>query len=175
MASLVAKALDLAVRAEKAANGASSTDDAAAKKKALKALRKKKNKNGAFYYPWYVECGVIGACMILYMLSLLRAWYLRRRGARARARTGPNPTNTPPALEPLGGARVSRIPAAMHALFTNLAYVRVIPVYFFEHATAAEWFFTAAYTGIVIGLVFWGATCEVLWAGRRLTCSPGCA
>jgi hypothetical protein len=96
--------------------------------------------------------------MLLYLFSIARAYYLRNKGAKAR-KNGSS-SSIPPATTPLGQAKVSRLPAAMRAVFNNLAFVRVFPVYLFESSTAAEWFFTLAYTGIVIGLVFWGSFCE---------------
>jgi hypothetical protein len=145
----------LATLTQRAEKSTTSKDPKAA---ATKALRKAKVKNGALYYEWYVTCGVIGTCMLLYAYSLGRAWVLRRQGSKVRVAAGPV-TVAPPST-PLGSAKASRIPAAAYTLFSNFAFVRVIPVYFFETSTAAEWFFTAAYTGIVIGLVFWGAYCK---------------
>lgn len=138
-----------------AASTANSTSDA--KAKALKAQRKKQTRNGSFLYPWYIECGVIGACMLVYVYSLLRAYYVRRRGAKIRQEQSAASPGVP-ALQSKPSA--SRVPAAVYATFANFAYVRAFPVYLFETSTAAEWFFTAAYTGVVIGVVFWAAKCE---------------
>ncbi|KLT44952.1 hypothetical protein CC85DRAFT_241440 [Cutaneotrichosporon oleaginosum] len=51
---------------------------------------------------------------------------------------------------------------AMRAAWTNFTHVRV-PLYFFPNHSVSEWFWTAAYVALVIGLTFWGAT----YKGKR--------
>lgn len=113
-------------------------------KKTRKALLKARIYRANFIM-WWVTTGVIGAIAILYLLRLWRAHQVRKRVAAKRA-AGAATTH---------GKRGSTVGAA-HAAWANLAYVRTWPLWIYGSTSAAEWFWTAAYTGICLGVGFWG-------------------
>lgn len=115
----------------------------------------------AGYYTWYSVTGVVFACFVVYAYTLAKAWRIRRRVSAAR-KTGRATTSTGAA------SALSRFISATHAVLANTAYVRVIPAYFFGRSTAAEWWWTAAYTGISLGVGFWGC----IWQGKLDYANP---
>ncbi|CAK9787366.1 unnamed protein product [Cutaneotrichosporon oleaginosum] len=96
---------------------------------------------------------------------------IRRRSSRRLADEHSSATSSPTLAtnekgSPLGVAPaaasmphaqpgLSTAAAAARALFNNYSYVRVFPLWIFSHTNAAELWWTAAYTGIVLGLAFW--------------------
>lgn len=131
---------------------------------------------------WWIITGVVFAIGVLHVISLARAWTIRRRVSRRQAeeRTSasassphyiqpqrekekqfafapapPSPTSNSSTTVPRAQPGISTAYRAARALFHNYAYVRVFPLWIFSHSTAAEWWWTAAYTGITLGLTFW--------------------
>jgi predicted ferric reductase len=127
--------------------GPSTTSAAPKKNNALKALKKKQIQN-AVYYTWYITAGVVFACFVVYAWSVARAWYIRRKVAAAR-RAGATPSTN-------GAASASGFFAALNAMYQNTAYVLVVPTWIYTVTTTAEWWWTFAYIGIVLGVGFWG-------------------
>lgn len=122
---------------------------------------------------WWVVAGVVFAIGALHLLSLVRARMIRRRGARrladapsvsssptigsAENEKGALPLPSAPAAVPRAEPGVSTAARAARALFNNYAYVRVFPLWIFSHTNAAEMWWTASYTGVVLGLAFWAS------------------
>lgn len=96
---------------------------------------------------WWILTGIVGVLAIFQVIRLLRARSIRNRVAKAR-QAGAAPTATAPGFL----AKLS----AVRAGWTNFAHVRV-PLYFFPNHSLNEWFWTAAYVGLVLGLTFWGS------------------
>ncbi|RSH84110.1 uncharacterized protein EHS24_005609 [Apiotrichum porosum] len=137
--------------------GTSSGSAATTTTAAAASKNNKANKNAAIskatYDTWYVIAGVTGACMAVYLFSVANAWYIRRRVAAAR-RAGK--AASPPAATTGASVSISRVPKALNAVFANIAYYRVWPLWIWSATSTAEWWWTWAYTGIVLGLGFWG-------------------
>lgn len=111
----------------------------------------------AFYILWWILAGVVGALVVLRLMRFFRARAIRRRVAPLRKSLGTSPvalSSTVSAPKEQGG-----VAAAMRAAYTgyrNVAHVRV-PLALFPAHTATEYFWTAAYVGLVIGLTMWGS------------------
>lgn len=118
-------------------------------KKTRKALLKAKIYRANFIM-WWVTTGVIGALAILYLLRMWRAHQIRKRVAAKRAA----------GTAGVKAGKGSSLGAA-HAGWSNLAYVRTWPLWIYGSTSAAEWFWTAAYTGICLGVGFWGCISPV--------------
>lgn len=105
------------------------------------------------YYTWYCIAGVVGGAMFIYLFSVIHAFFIRRRVAAARragkASAGPAPTTG-------GSVSVSRLPKAAGAVISNIAYYRVWPLWLWSSTSTAEFWWSWAYTGIVLGVGFWG-------------------
>lgn len=153
------------------AEGASKTEDKAAKasQAAFKAGRKVHRELGLNIF-WWIVTGIVVVIGLLHAISLIRAWMIRRRVARRlaneRTSAGSSPTyfekekRSPFTIAP--GTKVHRAEPGLlttlhagRALFNSYAYVRVFPLWIFSHTTAAEMWWTAAYTGTTLGLAFW--------------------
>lgn len=156
---------DLFIRAKEAAKeaagGAGGKDDAAAK--AAKAAKKAANRAHqalGFNILWWIFAGVCGVIAVLYVYSLIKAWYIRRKVGPLRAQGIVSTDSKPRSLSAFG--------RALHAVSTNYAYVKVFPAWIYSNSTAAEWFWTAAYTGIVLGMTAW----VTLFQGSRDFANP---
>lgn len=159
---------ELFIRAKEAAEAASGGQaaggkkDEAAKKAAKAAAKAAKRAHMAlgFNILWWIFAGICGVCAVLYAYSLVKAWYIRRKVGPLRAQ-GIVSTETKP-------RSVSAMGRALHAVASNYAYVKVFPAWIYSNSTAAEWFWTAAYTGIVLGMTAWVA----IFQGSRDFANP---
>lgn len=115
----------------------------------------------AFNTLWWIVTGVVGLFAILQVLRIMRARHLRKKGA-ARRTIAPASGVSTAVGSPTPQGRVTAKLAAIGAAWTNFAHVRV-PLHFFPTHTASEWFWTAAYVALVIGVTFGGAT----YKGKR--------
>lgn len=122
---------------------------------------------------WWIIAGLVFTIGLLRLIGLVRAWMIRRRGARHLAEARSSATLSPglvanekpvplalpatSAAVPRAQPGVSTAARAARAFFNNYSYVRVFPLWIFSHTNAAELWWTAAYTGIVLGLTFWAA------------------
>ncbi|GMK58647.1 hypothetical protein CspeluHIS016_0600890 [Cutaneotrichosporon spelunceum] len=137
--------------------------------KANKLLRKAHRAMGTNIY-WWTIAGLVATLGLLRLFGLVRAWRIRQRAAVRLAETRSSTTSTtlPPSAEkdlPFAAASapaaepaqpsLSTAARAARALFNNYAYVRVFPLWIFSHTNAAELWWTAAYTGVVLGIAFW--------------------
>jgi hypothetical protein len=155
---------------ERAGGGDKKVDPAV---KAMKAARKAHREMGPKVY-WWIVTGLVFVIGLLHLIGLARAWMIRRRGARRLVETHSSATSSPtlaatnekggplslpsaPPAVPRAQPGLSTAARAGRALFNNYAYVRVFPLWIFSHTSAAEMWWTAAYTGIVLGLAFWSA------------------
>lgn len=154
----------LLIRAEAAggAHGAAGGKDDAAQKAAKAAAKAAKRAHQAkgFNICWWIFAGICGVFAIIYAYSLLKAWYIRRKVGPLRAQ-GVAPTSTKP-------RSIGAMGRALHAIGSNYAYVKVFPAWIYSSSTAAEWFWTAAYTGIVLGMTAW----VTLYQGSRDFSNP---
>lgn len=129
--------------------GGNTAADAALK--AFKAL-KKQHRNKAQNIFWWVITGCVFLFAVVYAYSLLKAWWIRRRVSKARTEAVSDPAAVANSPKPKGS-----LAAAAHAVFANYAYVRVFPLWIYSHSTSAEWIWTMAYIGVVLGVTFWGS------------------
>lgn len=120
----------------------------------------KKVTTDAIYATYYVIAGVAFGCLVLWAYNWAKTMYYRRKvgAARAAGQAGSRKT--------AGG--LSRASSAANALISNWAYVKVVPLWMFEKVTVAEWFWSAAYFGISMGLGFWGC----YWQGKLDYANP---
>lgn len=133
------------------ADKAAAPNDGAAKSSgpSAKSIRKAAMKARIYranYIMWWVTTGVVGALCLLYLIRIFKAYRTRRRVAAKRA-TGTAAVKT---------NKKGSVTNAVHAAYANIAYVRTWPLWIYGSTSAAEWFWTAAYTGICLGVGFWG-------------------
>lgn len=143
---------ELFIRAKEAAEAAGGKDggkdDKAAKAAKMAAkMAKRAHQALGFNILWWIFAGICGVCAILYGYSLVKAWYIRRKVGPMRAQGIVSTESKPRSVSAMG--------RALHALGSNYAYVKVFPAWIYSNSTAAEWFWTAAYTGIVLGMTAW--------------------
>ncbi|GMK58481.1 hypothetical protein CspeluHIS016_0505130 [Cutaneotrichosporon spelunceum] len=125
-------------------------------KGAYKAAQAKVTED-AIFTKYYVIAGVAFGCLCLWAWRSATTYYYRRKfwdrsaGQVSRER----------------GA-LSRASSAVTATVNNWAYVKVLPLWMFANVTAAEWFWSAAYLGITLGLGFWGC----YWQGKLDYANP---
>lgn len=110
----------------------------------------------AAWATWWVAAGVIGVLTMLYLFRVWRARVVKRRVLALRSSTATDePKDAPAKLQV--PTKKHHIVRATSTAFTNLAHVRVFPLWLYSNSTANEWFWTAAYTGIVLGLGMYGS------------------
>ncbi|KAL1408716.1 ferric-chelate reductase Frp1 [Vanrija albida] len=126
---------------------ASATKAAATTVKIDKVKRLAHRKTG-MTYQWYIITGCVFGLGVWYAISLVRSSYLRRKGAAARAAG----TSKESAAAASGGSSAANVPSALGVMFNNYRNVAVLPLYIYQRSTLNEWFFTIAYTAIVIAL-----------------------
>lgn len=156
---------DLFIRAKEAAAAAGGAaggkeDQAAKAAKAAKKAASRAHQALGFNILWWIFAGICGVCAILYVYNLTKAWYIRRKVGPLRAQGIVNIESKPRSLSAFG--------RALHAISTNYAYVKVFPAWIYSNSSAAEWFWTAAYTGIVLGMTAW----VTFWKGSRDFANP---
>ncbi|TXT10807.1 hypothetical protein VHUM_02312 [Vanrija humicola] len=98
-------------------------------------------------YQWYIITGCVFGLGVWYAASLVRSSYLRRKGAAARAAG-----TTKESAAASGSASASNVGRAFSAVFDNYRNIKVLPLFIYQRSTLNEWFFTVAYTAIVIAL-----------------------
>lgn len=130
------------------------------------------------YVLWWTLAGVAGVLVLLRVARCVRARRIRRRVApfrATRATTSAIPTfpssstlasatasTTIPGAAEKGGRGACRVRAVVRAAcaaWNNTTHVRV-PLTLFPGHTVNEWFWTAAYVGLVLGLTMWGSMYE---------------
>ncbi len=144
--------------------GGASADDANRwapyKNKGEYKQAQKKVTTEAIYATYYVIAGVAFGCLCLWAWRSATTYYYRRKVGKARAAGAHGSREKKGAL--------SRASSAASALISNWAYVKVVPLWMFEGVTVAEWFWSAAYLGISLGLGFWGC----YWQGKLDYANP---
>lgn len=111
----------------------------------MKKLTKAKRIKSEKVMSW-VLAGVIFCFMLVYAYSVLNAWRIRRRASKNRS-----------AATTEEAKAKGSVWTAAHSVYANYAYVRVFPLWIYSHSTAAEWFWSCVYLGVVFGLMFWGS------------------
>jgi predicted ferric reductase len=134
-------------------SGAASTTSSSSGKNTSAKKAKAAQILKSVHYTWYVTAGVVFACFVVYAYTVARAWYIRRKVAAAR-RAGAAPS--PPAPTVGGSITGGSFLGSLNAAYQNAAYAFVIPTWIWTAKSSAEWWWTVAYTGIVLGLGFWG-------------------
>ncbi|WOO82515.1 Ferric reductase transmembrane component 3 [Vanrija pseudolonga] len=129
----------------KVASATASASKAAVKIDKVKRLA---HRTTGMTYQWYIITGCVFGLGVWYAASLVRSSYLRRKGAAARAAG----TSKESAAAASGGASASNVPRALGAWFDNYRNIAVLPLFIYKRSTLNEWFFTIAYTAIVIAL-----------------------
>lgn len=119
----------------------------------------------AFYILWWILSGIVAVLVLLRLLCFLRARSIQKRVAPLRS-SGPSTLNSSPASTVVGerkeqgGERkeggVTGWLQGLYAGYRNWAHVRV-PLALFPAHTATEYFWTAVYIALVIGLTMWGS------------------
>lgn len=122
---------------------------------ALRARKKAKQALGQNIL-WYIIAGVVGALFFIRVISLLRAFVIRRRASANRSNLTPTPTPISTS-SPSGFSTAAR---ATKALYANYLHVRVFPLWIFSHSSATEILVTATYTGVVISVTLWSSVVD---------------
>lgn len=132
-----------------AKEGGGSNNQAAQAAKAAQKAASRAHMALGFNICWWIFAGVCGVLAALQVYSICKAYFIRRRIGPRRAQGIVSTDSRPRSISALG--------RALHAVSTNYAYVKVFPAWIYSNSTAAEWFWTAAYTGIVLGMTAWVA------------------
>lgn len=113
----------------------------------------------AFYILWWILAGIVAALTLLRVVRFLRARSIRRNVAALRLGAPSASTPDPMAITADRATATRRMIGTLrgaYAGYRNWAHVRV-PLVLFPNHTATEYFWTAAYLGLVLGLTMWGS------------------
>lgn len=113
----------------------------------------------AFYILWWILSGIVAALVLLRVVRFLRARSIQRRVAPLRQSSIATAPNSSPASTVVGDRKEQGLGGwarGLYAGYRNWAHVRV-PLALFPSHTATEYFWTAAYIALVLGLTMWGS------------------
>ncbi|BEI93595.1 uncharacterized protein CcaverHIS019_0600540 [Cutaneotrichosporon cavernicola] len=126
------------------------------KNKAEYKAAQKKVTQDAIFTTYYVIAGVAFGCLCLWAWRSATTYYYRRKYGKRTSQVSRE------------RGLVSRASSAASATINNWAYVKVVPLWMFSNVTVAEWFWSAAYLGITLGIGFWGC----YWQGKLDYANP---